>query len=174
MSEGFRLSSIWIFLSGRFVHCVKKALILHFISLGVRTRGMPIITRQLRRKQPIWKRKAGLSTMDRFPIERCRAGCKDQKRIIMSPTHNLRWYFVYFLRSQKNSSIYIGCTNDLKKRIREHNHSMSYHTKKYAPCELLYFEGFRDKKDAFMREKSLKLHAQGLRRLKERLRGTFA
>lgn len=92
----------------------------------------------------------------------------------MNPTHNLRWYFVYFLRSQKNGSIYIGCTNDLEKRIHEHNHDMSYHTKKYAPWELLYFEGFKDKKDAFMREKSLKLHAQGLRRLKERLQGTFA
>lgn len=92
----------------------------------------------------------------------------------MNPTHNLHWYFVYFLRSQKNGSIYIGCTNDLEKRIHEHNHSMSYHTKKYAPWELLYFEGFKDKKDAFMREKSLKLHAQGLRRLKERLQGTFA
>ena len=92
----------------------------------------------------------------------------------MNPTHNLRWYFVYLLQSQKNGSIYIGCTDNLKKRILEHNRGASYHTRKYVPWEILYFEGYRNKDDAFKREQTLKLHAQGLRRLKERLRGTFA
>ena len=84
----------------------------------------------------------------------------------MNPTHNLRWYFVYLLQSQKNRSLYIGCTTDLKRRLLEHNHGRSYHTKKYAPWKIIYFEGYRNKNDAYEREKSLKLHAQGLRRLK--------
>ncbi len=92
----------------------------------------------------------------------------------MNPTHSLRWYFVYLLQSKKDSSLYVGCTYNLRKRVYEHNHGRSYHTKKYAPWELLYFEGYKNKHDAFKREQSLKLHAQGLRRLKERLRGTFA
>jgi putative endonuclease len=79
-------------------------------------------------------------------------------------------YFVYLLKSEKTGSFYIGCTNDLKKRILEHNKNQSYHTKKYSPWKLIYFEGFVSKDDAYSREKSLKLHAQGLRRLKERLR----
>lgn len=78
-------------------------------------------------------------------------------------------YFVYLLKSEKTGGFYIGCTSDLKKRISEHNENQSYHTKKYSPWKLIYFEGFISKDDAFGREKSLKLHAQGLRRLKERL-----
>lgn len=78
-------------------------------------------------------------------------------------------YFVYLLKSEKTGGFYIGCTNDLKKRISEHNKNQSYYTKKYSPWKLIYFEGYVSKDDAFRREKSLKLHAQGLRRLKERL-----
>ena len=78
-------------------------------------------------------------------------------------------YCVYLLQSQQNKSLYIGCTSNLRKRINFHNAGKSYHTRKYVPWKLIYFEGFLVKEDAFGREKSLKLHAQGLRRLKERL-----
>lgn len=85
----------------------------------------------------------------------------------------MNYYFVYLLQSDKNGSFYIGCTSDLKKRVLEHNNGQSYHTKKYLPWKLVYFEGFCSKVDAYRREKSLKLHAQGLRRLKERLRNSI-
>ena len=78
-------------------------------------------------------------------------------------------YFVYLLQSPKNKSIYVGFTSDLKKRISEHNNGESYHTKKYMPWNLIYFEGYCSRVDAYNREQALKLHAQGLRRLKERL-----
>lgn len=68
----------------------------------------------------------------------------------------------------------MGCTNNLEKRLEMHNHSKSYHTKKYAPWKLKYFEAYTSKQDAYQREKTLKLHAQGLRRLKERLRNALA
>lgn len=51
-----------------------------------------------------------------------------------------------------------------------HNQDKSYHTKKYTPWKLVYCEIYRSKIDAYKREQALKLHAQGLRRLKERLR----
>lgn len=92
----------------------------------------------------------------------------------MSPTHNLHMYFVYILKSLKNDNIYIGCTHDLEKRLQEHNQAKSYHTKKYIPWKLIYLEGYISKDDAYSRENSLKLHAQGLRRLKERLRGSLS
>ncbi|HUX35447.1 MAG TPA: GIY-YIG nuclease family protein [Candidatus Paceibacterota bacterium] len=82
-------------------------------------------------------------------------------------------HFVYIIKSLKDQSLYIGCTSDLKKRIGQHNSGESFHTKKHMPWELIYFEGYKSKQDAYNREKSLKLHAQGLRRLKERLEGSL-
>lgn len=83
-------------------------------------------------------------------------------------------HHVYLLQSEVNKSFYVGCTSDLKKRLFEHNQNKSYHTKKYSPWKLIYCETYISKKDAFQREKMLKLKAQGLRRLKERLRNTLA
>ena len=82
-------------------------------------------------------------------------------------------YCVYILQSSKNKSLYIGCTSNLKSRILEHNSGESSHTKKYMPWKLIYFEGYCSKTDAYSREQSLKLNAQGLRRLKERLRNSL-
>lgn len=83
-------------------------------------------------------------------------------------------HFVYILQSNKDKRIYIGYTSNLEKRIEMHNNGMSDYTSKYMPWELVYFEAYRSKEDALHREKTLKLHAQGLRRLKERLRNSLA
>lgn len=80
---------------------------------------------------------------------------------------------VYLLQSLKNGSLYVGYTSDLKRRLQEHNSGQSSYTKKYLPWKLVYFEGYCSKIDAQQREKLLKLHAQGLRRLKERLRNSL-
>lgn len=81
---------------------------------------------------------------------------------------------VYLLQSLKNKSLYIGCTSDLKKRLSMHNQGKSFHTKKHMPWKLIYCEAYSSKQDAYSREQSLKLHAQGLRRLKERLGDSLA
>ncbi|MBU4348233.1 GIY-YIG nuclease family protein [Patescibacteria group bacterium] len=83
-------------------------------------------------------------------------------------------YCVYLLQSLKNKNLYVGCTSDLKKRLLIHNQGKSYHTKKYMPWKLIYCETYISEKDAYSREQSLKLHAQGLRRLKERLSNSLA
>ena len=82
-------------------------------------------------------------------------------------------HYVYLLQSVRDKGIYIECTEDLAKRFFEHNQKLSYHTRKFAPWKLLYYEAYTSKKDAYQREHSLKLHAQGLRRLKERLRNSL-
>ena len=82
-------------------------------------------------------------------------------------------YFVYLLQSLKNDSLYVGYTSDLKKRIAEHNNGESTYTKKHLPWKLVYFESYCSKIDAQSRERALKFHAQGLRRLKERLRNSL-
>ncbi|MBU4348543.1 GIY-YIG nuclease family protein [Patescibacteria group bacterium] len=82
-------------------------------------------------------------------------------------------YCVYLLQSLKNKSLYIGCTSDLKKRLLIHNQGKSIYTKKHMPWKLIYCEAYISKQDAFSREKALKLHKQGLYRLKERLHYTL-
>lgn len=79
-------------------------------------------------------------------------------------------HYVYLLKSLKNKSLYIGCTNNLKQRLLAHNQNESSYTSKHSPWQLIYFEGYLSKQDAYSREQKLKLHKQGLRRLKERLR----
>ena len=81
-------------------------------------------------------------------------------------------YYVYLLQSEKDKRFYVGFTSDLKRRIFEHNTAKVQSTKAFIPYRLIYFEGFRSKKDALNREKMLKHHGQGIRRLKERLPGS--
>jgi len=55
-------------------------------------------------------------------------------------------YLVYILRSKKDSKKhYIGITQDLKKRLNEHNDDKSEYTKKFAPWEIETFITFKDK-----------------------------
>jgi putative endonuclease len=83
------------------------------------------------------------------------------------------WYYVYILRSMKNDSIYIGCTGDLMKRFDEHTKGLNRSTLRMLPIKLIYVEGFKSKRDAYLREKRLKQHGSALRNLKSRLRFTL-
>lgn len=66
-------------------------------------------------------------------------------------------YFVYILASQKNGTLYIGVTSDLRKRIWEHkNEVIPGFTKKYSVSKLVYYEIFEEIEDAILREKRLK------------------
>jgi putative endonuclease len=48
-------------------------------------------------------------------------------------------WFVYVLKSQVSDFIYIGSTNDLKRRLSEHNEGLSSSTKPYKPYDLLIY-----------------------------------
>ena len=57
----------------------------------------------------------------------------------------------------KNGTLYIGITNDLERRIFEHNRKMiSGFTSKYGLGKLMFFEQFQYVNDAIKREKQLK------------------
>lgn len=64
--------------------------------------------------------------------------------------------YVYVLRSETSGRLYTGCTSDLRKRLAEHNSGKSTYTKGRGPFELIYYEAYRNSKDAFAREKHLK------------------
>lgn len=65
-------------------------------------------------------------------------------------------YFVYILQSEKDRALYVGYTNDLRKRIKMHNLGKIFSTKSRKPFSIIYYEAHRNKNDALMREKFLK------------------
>jgi len=65
-------------------------------------------------------------------------------------------HFVYILRAKKDKRLYIGCTKDLKQRIKMHNSGKIESTRERYPFELIHYEVFKSKKDAFAREQWLK------------------
>jgi len=79
------------------------------------------------------------------------------------------WYYVYLLKSEKTSYIYIGCTSNLGERLKRHEEGMVYSTKKMLPVELIYYEAYRVKECAYRREQALKKYGSGLAKLKQRL-----
>ena len=81
-------------------------------------------------------------------------------------------YYVYVIQS-KEKGIYIGYTNNLKRRFYEHNNDKSTHTKN-ATWRLVYYESFADKQYAITREKALKHHGQAKRRLMERIKNSLS
>ena len=83
-------------------------------------------------------------------------------------------FILYILKSKKDNDIYIGVTPNLRKRLHEHNSGKAFATKFRLPFKLIYCEVYKDKHDAFNREKMLKYHGQGLRRLKERLTNSLS
>ena len=75
-------------------------------------------------------------------------------------------YYIYILTNKDNSVMYIGVTNDLRRRLYEHkNQEIDGFTKKYNVYKLVYFEEYSDIGDAIAREKQLK----GWVRLKKNL-----
>lgn len=78
------------------------------------------------------------------------------------------FYYTYVLRSEVDGKLYIGSTNDLKRRFREHNNGEEKSTKVRAPFELIYFEGGGDLAKARKREKYFKT-GYGRRFLKNRI-----
>jgi putative endonuclease len=65
-------------------------------------------------------------------------------------------YFVYVLKSDKDNKKYIGFTENLKRRLNEHNNGKVKSTKNRKPLILIYFEEFEIKSDALSREKEIK------------------
>jgi putative endonuclease len=66
-------------------------------------------------------------------------------------------YWVYILASRRNGTLYIGVTNDLARRCREHREGIvPGFTRKYGVKMLVYFEAFGDIEAAIHRETRLK------------------
>jgi predicted GIY-YIG superfamily endonuclease len=70
-------------------------------------------------------------------------------------------FYVYILKSQKDGSLYKGLTENLKKRLTEHNSGNgSVYSNKNRPYDLIWYCAFITKKKALDFEKYLK-HGSG-------------
>lgn len=78
-------------------------------------------------------------------------------------------YYVYILKNGSNDEWYVGSTNDLRRRMREHNEGKVPSTRRYKPWQLLYYEAFKHESPARMREYNLKHHGNAIRELKKRV-----
>ena len=82
------------------------------------------------------------------------------------------FFYVYVLKSAENNHLYYGSTNDLVRRVKEHNLGLNRSTKAYRPWKLIYYEACLHEQDAKRRENYLKT-SQGGRLLKRRLKEYF-
>jgi len=65
-------------------------------------------------------------------------------------------YFVYLLCSEKDKSYYTGVTNDLKRRLKEHNSGTQRYSRAKYPFRCVWFCGFPTKSKALSFEAYLK------------------
>jgi putative endonuclease len=73
-------------------------------------------------------------------------------------------FYVYVLQNEKRDQIYIGYTEDLKRRYAEHQQ-----LQRHTGWKLIYYEAFLSQKDAMQRERKLKSYGAALSGLKKRI-----
>jgi putative endonuclease len=78
-------------------------------------------------------------------------------------------FFVYILQSEKDKMWYTGSTNNLNRRLEEHNNGQVESTKYRIPFNIIYYEACINEHDARVREQYLKT-AWGKRYIKNRLK----
>ena len=79
-------------------------------------------------------------------------------------------WFIYVLKHSATDQIYIGRTNDLKRRLSEHNSNLEKAThRKDGKWRIVYAEIYKSKDDAVRREQRLKDHGRAKQELLKRI-----
>ncbi len=65
-------------------------------------------------------------------------------------------YYVYVLESEVDGRLYKGLTQDLKRRLNQHNKGANKSTKGFLPWKIVYSEVFETRIEARSHEKYLK------------------
>ncbi|GAH60337.1 unnamed protein product [marine sediment metagenome] len=81
-------------------------------------------------------------------------------------------FYIYVLISKKDNKFYVGYTDDLKRRIEQHNNGYVESTKHRRPLKLIYYEVCINQQDALHREKYLKT-SFGKKYIRNRLKNYF-
>jgi putative endonuclease len=70
-------------------------------------------------------------------------------------------FYVYILRSQSLQKYYVGSTQEVSNRLREHNHGESRSTRPGVPWELVRTEEFQTRAEAVRQENRIKARGIG-------------
>jgi putative endonuclease len=70
-------------------------------------------------------------------------------------------YYVYILKSEKDSKYYIGFTENVEERLKFHNAGLQRSTRARIPFVLVHTESFENKSEALKREKQIKSYKGG-------------
>lgn len=81
-------------------------------------------------------------------------------------------YYVYLIKD-RYGHFYIGYTSDLKKRLQTHARGHTSYLKERRPIKLIYYEAYLSKKDARIRERSLKNYGSVFSGLKQRTKNSL-
>ncbi len=81
----------------------------------------------------------------------------------------MTFFYIYVLESEKDGLWYTGYTDNLRRRMAEHDKGSTASTKSRRPWKLIYYEACLDQKDALAREKYLK-SGMGKRYLRNRIK----
>ena len=73
--------------------------------------------------------------------------------------------YVYVLKNKVSKEIYYGYTNNIERRMQEHNKDNRF--------ELIYYEAYKSELDARERERKLKDYGQARAHLKNRIKRSF-
>ena len=65
-------------------------------------------------------------------------------------------FYTYVLKSKRDNNLYVGWTDNLTERFKEHQKGQVISTKNRLPMELVYYEACLAKQGAIKREKQLK------------------
>lgn len=77
--------------------------------------------------------------------------------LFQHPSNTMRQYYVYILTNFKNTTLYIGVTNDLVRRVYEHKQKkIKGFSARYNLKKLVYYEETSSVYEAIRREKQLK------------------
>ena len=78
-------------------------------------------------------------------------------------------FYFYVLQSIRDRNLYFGYSEDLRKRVKDHNGGRVPATKNRRPMECVYYEAYKSEKDARERERQIKRRAKAHIGLKRRL-----
>jgi len=70
-------------------------------------------------------------------------------------------FFVYIIQSLTNKKYYIGSTNNIERRVYEHNHNNTASLRNKGPFVLIYKEEYPNVSQARLRERKIKSYKGG-------------
>ena len=83
------------------------------------------------------------------------------RRFESCPFRYFNMYYVYIIRSIKTARYYVGCTGNLKTRIRAHTLGKTKSLRHEDPFKLVYTELYLSKHEAYKREQQIKRYKGG-------------